>query len=140
MKMQTLWLKSLALVLLFSAWTAGSVDAELINEGAKPTNAISRAKLVGLHEDRLNAMLSARRKLKAGVSTLFEVRELARDLRDVEVRMSSTPVERVAAFARHTSHAREFQGAVRSSSDRVIARKWLEDAEAVLLQEKRDLE
>src|SRR6266496_6236673 len=61
------------------------------------------------HQERISALQSERRKLKVGRSTLIVVYQCAKDVRDVELQMSSTPTQRVAALARYGALMRELE-------------------------------
>jgi len=72
------------------------------------------------HEERISALQSERRKLKTGKSTLIVVHQCAKDVRDVELQMSSTPTQRVAALARYGALVRELEDEVSTTLGHVI--------------------
>ena len=95
--------------------------------------------LADSHEGRLRALVSERLKLKASKSALLMVLSAAKELRDVELQMSNTPTQRVAAFARYSVLITEFEGEAVTALDHRMIRKHREDAEADLLRARRDL-
>jgi hypothetical protein len=95
--------------------------------------------LADSHEGRLHALVSERLKLKASKSALLMVLSAAKELRDVELQMSNTPTQRVAAFARYSVLITELEGEAVTALDHRMIRKHREDAEADLLRARRDL-
>ncbi len=91
-----------------------------------------------LHEERLSALQAERRKLKAGKSQLFDLHQLAKELRDVELSMANTATQRVAALARYSVLVREFEDEANAILDKALTRRWCAEADSVLLRAKRD--
>ena len=90
------------------------------------------------YEQTLSALRSERRKFKAGKCTLFEVCQVAKDLRDADLGMTSTATQQIAALARYEALLHELEELAVSELDRMMARRSLEDAEADLLRAKVD--
>src|ERR1044072_4213383 len=59
--------------------------------------------LASSHERALAALRAERRKLEAGKSTLFNVCQVAKDLRTVELQMGTNSTQRLAALQRHVA-------------------------------------
>jgi len=103
------------------------------NEQRRPERAISES-----HEEKLRALQAERLKFKAGKSTLFVLHQLAKDVRDLELQISSTSTQRVATLVRYAAVLRELEGDTVTALDRVQTLNWSEDAEADLLRAKVD--
>ena len=94
--------------------------------------------LIDAHENVLAAVHSERAKLKLDKSTMFNVIGLARDLRDVELMIATRPVERIGAFNRFRSFARDLEADVKTASDRKMVDDLRAEADAQLAKAKRD--
>src|SRR5580765_7928647 len=55
------------------------------------------------YERAVVALSAEQRKLEAGRSTLFNVCQVAKDLRTVELQMSTSSAQRIAAHKRHVA-------------------------------------
>jgi hypothetical protein len=94
--------------------------------------------LIDHHEAVLDAVQAERARLKSGKSSLFDVIALARDLRDVELRIATRPVERIAAFNRFRSLVRDLEADVRTALDRKMLDWEKAKVEADLTVAKRE--
>lgn len=91
------------------------------------------------HEERLNALRAERLKVRAGKSTLFQVRSIAREVRDVELKMSKTLEQEVATLARYRACALDFEEGAMTPIDRRMLSHWREEADSDLNRVKRGL-
>jgi hypothetical protein len=94
--------------------------------------------LVDSHEAALAALHSERAKLRLERSTLFEVTAVARGLRDIELRIATRPIERVAAFNRFRSLLLDLEADVKTPLDRKILDAEKARAESDLNAAKRN--
>jgi len=69
---------------------------------------------------------------------LFDLHQLAKELRDVELSMANTATQRVAALARYSVLVREFEDEANAILDKALTRRWCAEADSVLLRAKRD--
>ena len=100
------------------------------------------------HERALAALRAERLKLEAGKSTLFNVCQVARDLRTVELQMGTNSTQRLAAHQRHIAMLQNLKdetdrrietGVVAPLEGKLVAQQ-LKEAEADLLRAKRGTE
>jgi hypothetical protein len=94
--------------------------------------------LIDHHEAVLDTMHAERANLKLGKSTLFNVIGLAKDLRDVELKIAARPIERIAAFNRFRSLVRDLEADVKTPLDRKMLNWEKAKVEADLKIAKRD--
>jgi len=94
--------------------------------------------LIERHEAVLDTLHAERTNLKLGKSTLFNVIGLAKDLRDVELKIATRPVERIAAFNRFRSLVRDLEADVKTPLDRKMLDAEKAKVEADLKVAKRD--
>ena len=79
-----------------------------LKPGVEPPNA-TEGQPTKVHEHALAALRVERDKLAAGKSTLFAVCGVAKQVRDAELRMSTTAPQRMAAHNRHVSVLKELK-------------------------------
>ena len=94
--------------------------------------------LIEQHEAVLDAVQSERAKLKLDKSTMFDVITLARSLRDVELKIATRPVERIAVFNRFRSLVRDLESDVKTPLDRKMLDVEKAKVEADLKVAKRN--
>jgi hypothetical protein len=130
-----------ALSILSASWALTGTCADSPKASADQTNREPFITLTESHAQALEALRAERRKLKEGRSTVFLVLGAIKQLRDVEVQMSSTTEQLIAALARYSALLRyleeEVSGTVTSGHiDEFQLRKCRQDADAVLESEK----
>ena len=87
----------------------------------------------------MRALRAEQLKFKFGKSTLMVLKQLAKEVRDLELQMSSTAAERVAVHVRFGFFARDLENQATTELERVMTRQWREEADSDLLRAKRDL-
>lgn len=94
--------------------------------------------LIEAHEAVLAAVQAERTKLKVDKSRFINVIGLAKDLRNVELRIAGRPVERIAALNRFRSLILDLEGDVKTPLDRKMLDAEKTKVEADLKVAKRD--
>jgi len=96
------------------------------------------------HERALAAFRAERSKFEAGKSTLFNLCQVAKDLRTVELQMSTSSAQRIASHQRHVTvlqglknetDKRIEKGVVAPLDGKLVAQE-LKEAEADLVRAK----
>jgi outer membrane protein TolC len=126
-------------VVTLAALLCGGVQMQAADDSTRPkTIPVERA---------VAALRAEETKLEAGKSTLFNVCQVAKDLRAVELQASANTAERIAAHKRHIAMVRDLKdrtdkriekGVVASLEGKLVSQE-LKEAEAELqrAQEKR---
>ena len=94
--------------------------------------------LIEAHEAVLGAVQAERTKLKVGKSGFFNVIGLAKDLRNVELRIANGAVERIAVLNRFRSLLLDLEAEVKTPLDRKMLDAEKTKVEADLKIAKRD--
>jgi hypothetical protein len=94
--------------------------------------------LIEAHEAILATLHAERARLKIDKTTLLNVIGLAQDLRNVELRIASRPIERIAAFNRFRSLILDLEADVKTPLNRQMLDAERVKIEAELNVAKRD--
>ena len=94
------------------------------------------ATIVEIHQQVLDDLASRRREFKAAKCKALDVYMASEHLQNIDLAMSTTKEQQVAAFARQAAFLRELEGEAATDKDKAFIQKWRERAEATLLHVK----